>query len=219
MTTTNDAPTTTTHRCGGRRPPSAVGGALTALLALWLLLLFTALTSVSAAATTGSPCSGFTQRSTGCASAFVDIGAGGEEEGEEAAEEEAEGEGEEEGETAVAGSPSSGSSVTNAVVLSKLKLTAQAGAALKHPRPTASVVGFSFTLSAATKVRVTLVKQTRVQGRTQWVTLPNSLTLTAAKGQDRGSLKGHNRLSPGRYRLTLKPATGQPHSIYLRSGG
>jgi hypothetical protein len=74
---------------------------------------------------------------------------------------------------------------------------------------------FSFTLTAPAKVHVTLVEQTSSHGHKHWTTLPDSLTANAGKGRGSGKLTGHNRLSPGRYRLTLKPSSGRSRSIYL----
>jgi hypothetical protein len=67
-------------------------------------------------------------------------------------------------------------------------------------------------------VQVTLVKQTSGVARARkkrWTTLPDSLILSAGQGRVEHSLTGHNRLSAGRYRLTVKPITGNPRSIYL----
>jgi hypothetical protein len=88
-------------------------------------------------------------------------------------------------------------------------------ASLAHRRPPASVVGFAFTLSAPAKVTVTLVKQTSDTAHKRWSTLPDSLTLSLAAGHTVRTLKGHNRLSPRRYRLTVKPSGGRSRAIYL----
>lgn len=199
-------------------------GALAMLLALWLL--WAPLASTSKAASTGSPCSALD--GSACTSALAIAQASDSEEGEEEPEtdeEEAastEAEAEEDG-SATAGSPSNhGSSRPsnpgsgpNGAVLSQLRLTAKATSALKHSRPSASTVAFSFTLSAPAKVRVTLVRQTSSHGRKRWTMLPDSLTVSAGEGRVTRNLTGHNRLSPGRYRLTAKPLTGRPRSIYL----
>lgn len=189
-----------------------------------LLLVLPAMPASAAAGTpVGSPRSVFGQRDAESPHATAHISAAGEAETEEvteAGEEEAasvEAEAEEaEVETeAEAEAAASGAQLGREVVLSDLKLTPQTSTALRRRQPVAAAVGFSFTLSAPAKVRVTLVKQTNVKGHIRWVALPNSLTLTAAKGQDRSSLKGHDRLSLGRYRLTVKPAGGHSRSIYL----
>jgi hypothetical protein len=201
-----------------------VGGALIASLALWLVLL-TALTSISAAAAGDSACFGIGYKSADCTSAFVSMSGAKEEEGEEGQAEEDEGASNEEAasaeaeaEEAASGmeySSPAGSRDESLVVLSHLRLTAKATAALEHRLPFASAVGFSFTLSAPAKVRVTLVKQTSIGGRKLWAKLPDSLALSLAPGHVADSLKGHNRLTPGRYRLTVKPANGHSYAIYL----
>ena len=48
-----------------------------------------------------------------------------------------------------------------------------------------------------------------------WDVLPDSLTLSSAHGHVARSLKGHNRLLAGRYRLTVKPTGGRSRSIYI----
>ncbi len=151
----------------------------------------------------------------------------GEDESEEAEEEAASAEAEAEEETE-SESPSSHShhkpgarshhhsgSGASAAVISRLTLTAKATTALRHSKPLASAVEFSFMLSAPAKVHVTLVEQTSSHGHKHWTTLPDSLTTNAAKGSASAKLTGHNRLSAGRYRLTLKPSSGRSRSIYL----
>ncbi len=112
-------------------------------------------------------------------------------------------------------SPATGSDGSDSVAVSNLKLTARATAALAHHLPTASTIAFSFTLSTRADVHVTIVRQTGQSGHEHWAVLPDSLTLSLSKGHTARSLKGHNRLSVGRYRLTLKPTGGRSRSIYL----
>ncbi|HEY3866240.1 MAG TPA: hypothetical protein VGL54_09175 [Solirubrobacteraceae bacterium] len=227
MTPSHSAPTTIASRRRVHRTASFSGGALAA----FALLLAPAAAPATAAATTtaGSPRSLFGQPNAEPAHAIAHISAADEVEIErateaaEAAEEaaaSAEAEAEEAAEDATeakaeAEEAASGARPGTDVVLSDLKLTGRASTMLRHRQPVASAVTFSFTLSAPATVSVTLVKQTDVEGHTRWVPLPNSLTLPAAKGQDHSSLKGHDRLSPGRYRLTVKPAGGRSRSIYL----
>ncbi|MGC2374715.1 MAG: hypothetical protein WA484_12650 [Solirubrobacteraceae bacterium] len=111
--------------------------------------------------------------------------------------------------------PGAAPTAANLAIVSQLKLTTRATASLRQHAPQASSIGFSFTLSASTLVKVTLLKQTSGTGGKRWTTLPDSLTVSAGKGRVSRSLSGHNRLSPGRYRLTVKPAGGDPRSIYL----
>ncbi len=112
-------------------------------------------------------------------------------------------------------SPTTGSDSADSVAVSHLELTTRATAALAHRLPSASAVAFSFTLSATANVHVTIVRQTSTGGHKHWVTLPDSLTLSLAQGHVARSLKGRNHLSPGRYRLTVKPTGGHSRSIYL----
>jgi hypothetical protein len=135
-----------------------------------------------------------------------------EEGAEEAATAEAEAEEEADSQT---GLPSGHADARGATVLSDLQLTARATAALEHHRPLASAIGFSFTLSAPSEMRVTLVEQTEASGHERWNALPDALTINAGPGHVSRSLTGHNRLSSGRYRLTVKPVTSRSRSIYL----
>lgn len=101
-------------------------------------------------------------------------------------------------------------------VLSKLHLTGTSIARLKTHDPVASRVEFTFSLAKSMKVRVTLVKQSKPNSHKHWTALSaDSLTISAAKGTSRHRLTGGNRLSAGRYRLTLTPAHGRPRSIYV----
>jgi hypothetical protein len=118
------------------------------------------------------------------------------------------------------GSPEEGGSSSEraaqgGVVLSRLRLTANATTALEHHHPPISAIGFSFMLNAATEVHVALLRQTGERGHTSWVALPDSLSLHAKQGRVTHDLTGHNRLSPGRYRLTLEPAGGRSRAIYF----
>jgi|SRR5580693_5469103 hypothetical protein len=153
--------------------------------------------------------------------AATGLSAGGseaEEPGEELEEgsEEAGGEAEVEEEAVTeGGSASDRGRAGRGVLVSNLELTARATAALARHRPSASSIGFSFTLSAPCKVRVSLVEQVDTDGRELWATLPDSLTAAVAAGHVSRDLTGHNRLTPGRYRLTVKPLAGRSRSIYL----
>ncbi|HEY2631954.1 MAG TPA: hypothetical protein VGI26_06190 [Solirubrobacteraceae bacterium] len=102
-------------------------------------------------------------------------------------------------------------------VVSHLKLTAKTATTLKHGKPLASAVSFAFMLSAPAKVRVTLVRQTNSRGHRHWTKLPDSITTIVGIGHRHRNLTGRNRLSPGRYRLTVKPANGPSRSIYLNT--
>lgn len=112
-------------------------------------------------------------------------------------------------------SPTTGSDSANPVAVSHLELTARATAALARRLPSASAVAFSFTLSASANVHVAIVKQTGAGEHKHWIALPDSLTLPLGAGHVARSLKGHNHLSAGRYRLSVRPTGGHPRSIYL----
>ncbi|HEY3960713.1 MAG TPA: S53 family peptidase [Solirubrobacteraceae bacterium] len=103
-------------------------------------------------------------------------------------------------------------------VLSGLVLARSAIAALSHARPLALRLAFMFTLSAPARVRVTLAKEIRVHGRVRWQTLPDTVTITAAKGRDGGRLSAHAALARGRYRLTLTPARGVARALTFAIG-
>jgi hypothetical protein len=106
--------------------------------------------------------------------------------------------------------------VGGVAVVSRLTLTARATSSLRRRTPKASTVEFSFVLSAPARVKVTLVRQTR-KANHEWAMLPDSLTISVAKGPVNRRLLAHNRLSPGRYRLTVRPLNGVARSIYLKA--
>ncbi|HXC46059.1 MAG TPA: hypothetical protein VNU24_05590, partial [Solirubrobacteraceae bacterium] len=110
--------------------------------------------------------------------------------------------------------PPSGSSA-GSIVISQLKLTSRTTAALARALPSASSIGFSFMLNAAARLHVAIVRETSTGGHKRWTLLPDSLALSAGQGHVSRSLKAHNHLSAGRYRLTVKPTGGRSRSIYL----
>jgi hypothetical protein len=200
---------------------SRAAAAPLALLALWL-----ASCAAPASALAASPSRSRCVRSgdaLGCTRLTASLSAAGpeaeepEEELEESAEEAAtaEAETEEEETGSPVGSRADHAGDPGSAVLSGLRLTARATTALAHHRPSASAIGFSFTLSAASKVRIALVEQVDSGGHELWAALPDSLTVAAGAGHVNRALTGHNRLSPGRYRLTVRPLAGRPRSIYL----
>src|ERR1700729_1508750 len=202
----------TTQRCSAcarkagereSRTASQVGGLLVALLCLCAMLCAT---TISPAAAAGQPRS-FCSPQHACTRTAVlahtrdSEAEEPEEEPQEGAEEAATAEVEaEEAEDGEGTSPATGSDSANSVAVSHLELTARATAALARRLPAASAVAFSFTLSAAADVHVTIVRQTSTGGHKHWDTLPDSLTLSLTRGHVARSLKGRNHLSPGRYR-------------------
>jgi hypothetical protein len=102
------------------------------------------------------------------------------------------------------------------VGLSELALTLSAIDALNDRRPPISRIEFTFRLSAAARVRVTLAREVESRGRRHWRSEPGSFTYSAGRGRDRlhlGGRNGHSGLPPGLYRLTLAPAHGNAGSI------
>ena len=206
---------------------SLTGWAITLLVVLWALP-YAAVASAAVTDPGGSPCfhlhPGLYSKAYGCgrirtlalANASDNGIEGSEEESEEAELEEEEAASAkaraEEADTRVASShatptsspPANLRSGTKVVVVSQLRLTAKAASALMHHDPPASTVAFSFRLNTAARVGVTLFMR-KSQGHRHWETLPDALTLSAEKGTVSRRLTGHNRLSPGRYRLTVKP--------------
>jgi hypothetical protein len=105
-----------------------------------------------------------------------------------------------------------------AATLSALSLTRGAIVALNRRRPRISKVAFSFTLSVATRLRVTVAKRVRVHGRARWKSLSKPVTMLVGSGRQSRHLSGHGALSPGRYELTLTPEHGSPRSIVFQIG-
>jgi hypothetical protein len=110
-------------------------------------------------------------------------------------------------------SPGSVAPPVAAPIVSALKLTRTALAALTRPRAKVSKVGYSFTINAAARVRVTIAKRVRVHGHLQWKTVATPLTITTARGSHTGRLSGRTALPRGQYRLTLTPERGTARSI------
>jgi len=117
-------------------------------------------------------------------------------------------------------SPGTGSSLVASPqlvpALSGLSLTRGAIIALDRRRPKASLVAFAFDLNMSARVRVTLARQIRVGKHLRWLTLPGSLTITAAKGRNSRHLTNHAALPAGRYQLTLAPLRGTARSLTFK---
>jgi hypothetical protein len=109
-----------------------------------------------------------------------------------------------------------GNAATQVARISALTLTANARAALRHRRITVAQLGFSFMLSRAVTVHVTLAVRVRSGGHLHWRARRTSLTFAAIKGVNRRRLHGSGGLAPGTYRLTLAPAGGTARSIAIR---
>ena len=97
--------------------------------------------------------------------------------------------------------------------ITNLVLTAKATTAVHQGPLTISRLAFAFTVSATVRVRVTLARQVRIDGRLRWVPEPDAFTLIAGKGGDRFRMKGRVALAAGRYRVTLTPTGGPARSL------
>jgi Subtilase family len=103
-----------------------------------------------------------------------------------------------------------------AAIVSALRLTRRAIAALSRRHPRIGNLGFSFALSAPARVRVTISKRAQVQGHTRWVVLSKPFTILGRSGIQAHRLSGRRVLAAGRYRLTLTPASGTGESIVFQ---
>jgi hypothetical protein len=117
-----------------------------------------------------------------------------------------------------AGASTSTPTGNTTIQLSGLALTLNAIIALNRTRPAVSQVGFTFILSAATRVRATLARRVRVHGHTRWAIMQGSLTIAAVRGRNRRHLRSRHTLAPGRYRLTLTPLHGTARSLVFQIG-
>lgn len=111
---------------------------------------------------------------------------------------------------------SSGSAANQPPRISALALTANARTALRHGSLGVAQVAFSFGLSSAATVRVTLAVRVGSGAHRRWRALPVSLKFAATRGSNRRHLHGAGVLGPGIYRLTLTPAHGAARSISIR---
>jgi hypothetical protein len=114
------------------------------------------------------------------------------------------------------GGSQTGTATAPAPVISALKLTRTALAAVAHRRAKLSQLGFSFKLSASTRVRVTLAIRVRVHGHPRWRTISAPLSFLASRGTQSRRLSGHATLAPGRYLLTLAPTRGAAKSLQFQ---
>jgi hypothetical protein len=103
-------------------------------------------------------------------------------------------------------------------VLSGLSLTHRAIVALNRSRPKVSKVRFAFTLNAPARIRVTISKRVRVHGHVRWKSVSKPFTIAAGSGRQTRGLNGRGALAPGRYELTLTPASGAAKSITFQIG-
>jgi hypothetical protein len=102
---------------------------------------------------------------------------------------------------------------TPSIQLSGLALTLKALIALNTSRPKVAQIGFTFTITVAAHVRVSLERRVARHGHALWRALRHPLTIAAASGRNSRRLGGHGVLSGGTYRLTLTPVDGAARSI------
>jgi hypothetical protein len=100
--------------------------------------------------------------------------------------------------------------------ISALALTADARTALRHSELGIAQLAFSFELSDAATVHVTLAVRVGSAGHVHWHTLPSSLSFAAVKGLNRRRLHGSGLLDTGVYRLRLAPIAGTGHTLVFR---
>jgi hypothetical protein len=111
---------------------------------------------------------------------------------------------------------SASGSAARAVRITALALTLNARTALRHGRIAVGQIAFSFALTRACTVRVTLARRVGVGGDAHWQTLSVRLRLAVSAGVNRRRLHGAGELPPGVYRLTLAPAGGVARSLTIR---
>ncbi|HEY1457696.1 MAG TPA: S53 family peptidase [Solirubrobacteraceae bacterium] len=104
------------------------------------------------------------------------------------------------------------------VRLSGLALSPDAVVAIAHARVRISQLGFTFTASAPTRVRVTLSKQVRIGGRLRLKALTQALSFLASRGRNVRHFRASAQLSSGRYLLRVTTALGASRSIAFRIG-
>lgn len=107
---------------------------------------------------------------------------------------------------------------SGAVRLTRLSLTLGAVVALNRGRSPLSRIAFTFTLSRAAAVRVTLARRIRVHGRWRWSALRGADTVGGRAGANHAHLSGRGVLPSGVYRLTLTPAGGAARSLAISIG-
>jgi hypothetical protein len=116
--------------------------------------------------------------------------------------------------------PSAPPGKARAASVSHFSLTPRALAALhrargaRRARPVGrSQIAFTYVLSRADHVSVTLERQVGRDGKARWRAASPVATLSARAGRNRGRLAGAAALTPGAYLLTLRPARGPERSL------
>jgi hypothetical protein len=104
------------------------------------------------------------------------------------------------------------------VTLTHLSLTLSAVAALNRGRPPLARVAFTFTLSAAARVVVTIARRVHTHGHWRWSALRGSNSIAARAGANHAHISGRGVLPSGVYELTLTPTHGTPRSLTLTIG-
>jgi hypothetical protein len=101
-------------------------------------------------------------------------------------------------------------------LISGLRLTRRALAAVNRRRPAISRLGFTFTLNTGARVRVAIARQLHVRGHMRWSGVSKPLTILAPSGRQSRHLTGRGSFTRGRYRLTLTPEHGAPRSLVFQ---
>ncbi|HUB37021.1 MAG TPA: S53 family peptidase [Solirubrobacteraceae bacterium] len=118
-----------------------------------------------------------------------------------------------------AGTSSGGSARPRAAtLLAGPSLTRAARIALRRGHGRVTRLAFTFLTGGELRVKVTLARETQVDGAKRWVTLPGTLVLNAARGHDSATLKLRGGLASGLYRLTLTPGRGTGRSLVFHAG-
>jgi hypothetical protein len=103
-------------------------------------------------------------------------------------------------------------------VIGSLRLTHAARAATAHRRTRLSQLAFAFDASAAGRLRLTLARLVRVNGRVRWQTVAGPSTIFARRGGQTHRMRGTRTLVAGRYRLELTVAGGSTRSLTFSVG-
>jgi len=103
-------------------------------------------------------------------------------------------------------------------VIGSLRLTHAARAATAHRRARLSQLAFAFDASAAGRLRLTLARLVRVNGRARWQTVAGPSTILARRGGQTHRMRGTRTLAAGRYRLQLTVAGGSTRSLKFSVG-
>lgn len=117
--------------------------------------------------------------------------------------------------TSSSGGPAPGPAAES---ISALGLTRKAIKALDTSRPRISQLGFTFTSSRQTIVRVSLQRLVARHRRERWQAQGGGLEIAVSSGPNAQALGGHAVLHSGTYRLTVTPVGGTARTIEFEIG-